>query len=238
MGEVSPSASRSHTIALMRFFSVDPDTEMNIQHTTSGIQVPDLADLWAREFILKIIQLAVGFICVGLYSEGLKILSDSISSMMFPNVVFSSFLIITGVIILSRLLGCHVPDLLTRIFGILGALLYLASAAVITYESLTRTATTKEDLRRIRCLATTGVLSYLNSSVICIISLILVELTEIYFARWVYDMVILGTGGYLLILSVMLLGMLIDELSPYVELSFLLAGAIFNLLGGILMFIR
>nr|CAI5826295.1 unnamed protein product [Callosobruchus analis] len=131
MGEVSPSASRSHTIALMRFFSVDPDTEMNIQHTTSGIQVPDLADLWAREFILKIIQL-----------------------------------------------------------------------------------------------------------VICIISLILVELTEIYFARWVYDMVILGTGGYLLILSVMLLGMLIDELSPYVELSFLLAGAIFNLLGGILMFIR
>nr|CAH7742831.1 unnamed protein product [Callosobruchus chinensis] len=164
MGEVSPSVSRSHVIALMRFFSVDTDTEMNIQHTTSGIQVPDLVDLWAREFILKIGQLAVGFICVGLYSEGLKMLTDSISSMMFPNVVFSSFLIITGVIILSRLLGCPVPDLLTRIFGILGALLYLASAAVITYESLTRAQTSSEGLTRIRCLAATGVLSYLNST--------------------------------------------------------------------------
>ncbi|VEN42262.1 unnamed protein product [Callosobruchus maculatus] len=51
-------------------------------------------------------------------------------------------------------------------------------------------------------------------------------------------MVILGTGGYLLILSVMLLAMLVDELSPYVEIPFLLAGAIFNLLAGILMFIR
>ncbi|CAH1973803.1 unnamed protein product [Acanthoscelides obtectus] len=159
----SPSVSRSNAMALMRFFSVDTDTEVNLPHTTSGIQVPDLVDLWAREFILKVVQLAVGFICIGLYSEGLKIVIDSISSMMFPNVVFSSFLIITGVIILSRLLGCPVPQLLTRIFGILGALLYLASAAVTTYEALTRVD--KADLIRIRCLVATAMLSYVNSAV-------------------------------------------------------------------------
>ncbi|CAH1973805.1 unnamed protein product [Acanthoscelides obtectus] len=74
--------------------------------------------------------------------------------------------------------------------------------------------------------------------VLCIIALVMVELTELYFSRCAYEMVILGTGGYLLICSVMLLTILADELSPYAEISFLLFGSIFNLLGGILMFIR
>lgn len=106
-----------------------------------------------------------GFICVGIYTEGLKFLRDSINSMMFPNIVFSSFIIITSVILLSCLLGCAMPDVLTRIFNILGMILYFSAATVILYEALTKEIKGKLDealMFQRKLLYVTSVFSYFN----------------------------------------------------------------------------
>lgn len=49
---------------------------------------------------------------------------------MFPNIVFSAFIIITSVITLSYVLGHIMPDILSRIFHALGAILYFVSACI------------------------------------------------------------------------------------------------------------
>ncbi|KAJ8945731.1 hypothetical protein NQ314_009094 [Rhamnusium bicolor] len=173
MGENSTTESkqeinRSHVMAMMRFFSVD--SEMNIPNTSHGVQVPEmlqLADLWCKEFILKVVQLITGFICVGIYSEGLKFLKDSLYSMMFPNTVFSSFIIITSVIILSCMLGCAMPDVLIRIFNILGMILYFASATVTLYEGFAKEINEELDKElafQRKLLLATSVISYFNSA--------------------------------------------------------------------------
>lgn len=55
-GETFPSENRSNTLALMRFFSVEVDSDMNISSGNNNFQVNE-TPLWSKEFIFKIIQL-------------------------------------------------------------------------------------------------------------------------------------------------------------------------------------
>lgn len=55
---------------------------------------------------------------------------DSITSLMFPNVVFSSFIIITSVIVMSYVLGHAMSPVLVRIFNAIGMILYLVATCI------------------------------------------------------------------------------------------------------------
>ncbi|RZC39283.1 uncharacterized protein BDFB_011611, partial [Asbolus verrucosus] len=94
--------NRSHVKALLRFFSVDS----NINMADSIASTPELTyKFYSKDFFLKIAQLLNGIICAGLYAEAVKIMTDSLIFLCFPNVVFSSYIIITAVIIMSYMLG-------------------------------------------------------------------------------------------------------------------------------------
>lgn len=54
--EVFSSENRSNALALMRFFSVDIGSEMNIASASNNFQAQEIA-LWSKEFVFKIIQL-------------------------------------------------------------------------------------------------------------------------------------------------------------------------------------
>lgn len=55
---------------------------------------------------------------------------DSITFLCFPNVAFSTSIIITAVIIISYLLGENMPDVLIRVFIAIIIILYFISATV------------------------------------------------------------------------------------------------------------
>ncbi|XP_018580354.1 uncharacterized protein LOC108918001 [Anoplophora glabripennis] len=165
-GDPKQEIRRTHVMALMRFFSVDSDMSLPNTAATQMPEMVTLAHLRNRQFVLKVVQLITGFICVGIYTEGLKFLRDSINSMMYPNIVFSSFIIITSVILLSCLLGCAMPDVLTRIFNILGMILYFSASTVILYEALTKKINeelNEELVFQRKLLFVTSVFSYFNS---------------------------------------------------------------------------
>ncbi|KAJ8922939.1 hypothetical protein NQ315_001484 [Exocentrus adspersus] len=159
--------NRSHVATLMRFFSID--SEMSLPNDAAAVVAPETAPpnlLWTKQFLLKVVQLFTGFVCVGVYAEGLKFLKDSINTMMYPNIVYSSFIIITSVILLSCLLGCAMPDVLIRIFNILGMVLYFAAATVTLYESLARKTSHgagDEVVVQRQMLFATSVMSYFNT---------------------------------------------------------------------------
>lgn len=55
-GEKIYTENRSNALALMRFFSVDVDSEMNIPSASNSFQIQEIS-LWSKEFMFKIIQL-------------------------------------------------------------------------------------------------------------------------------------------------------------------------------------
>lgn len=54
----------------------------------------------------------------------------SVTSMMFPNVVFGAFIIISSVIALSYALGQAMPEILVRVYNAIGMILYFVSACI------------------------------------------------------------------------------------------------------------
>lgn len=57
-------------------------------------------------------------------------MGDSKTSLMFPNAVFSAFIIITSVIMMSYVLGHNMPPVLVRIFNAIGMVLYFVATCV------------------------------------------------------------------------------------------------------------
>ena len=78
----------------------------------------------------------IGIICVGVYSNGVHAIRDlhvaTFRSIVFPNIIFGAFIIISSVIAMSYALGQLMPELLIRIFNALGMILYFVSACVTT----------------------------------------------------------------------------------------------------------
>lgn len=81
----------------------------------------------------------MAIICIAMYSvEGIystkivKLLLDQdiLSSIIFPNVVFSSYIIILCVVIMSYILGYPMPDILVRIFNAIAVILYLVTIGI------------------------------------------------------------------------------------------------------------
>lgn len=70
--------------------------------------------------------------CIALYKDDSKYLVTNVTSMMFPNVVFATFVLITSVIMLSFWINNPMPDILIRIFNILATMLYFISGCITT----------------------------------------------------------------------------------------------------------
>lgn len=68
-GETFSTENRSNALALMRFFSVDIDSEMNIPSASNSLPVHEIS-ICSKEFVFRIIQLVS--INSTLFKESLK----------------------------------------------------------------------------------------------------------------------------------------------------------------------
>ncbi|XP_074036030.1 uncharacterized protein [Leptinotarsa decemlineata] len=68
--------------------------------------------------------------------------------------------------------------------------------------------------------------------ILCIIGVILLELTNIFFDKWVLGWLYIGLGGYLIISVVLLITSMIDDVPHYCEVMFLVMGWLINLIAG------
>lgn len=104
----------------------------------------------------------VAFVAVGLYSNGMKLMEESFHSKMFPNIVFSSYIIISSVIALGYILGNIMPSILIRIFNIVGMTLYFVSACVTTQGWYMFKG---EEVIAARMLLSESILCFLNAAI-------------------------------------------------------------------------
>ncbi|KAK7865481.1 hypothetical protein R5R35_002352 [Gryllus longicercus] len=82
----------------------------------------------AHSVSFKIAQFGLTVLCLILLSDGYRLeVNQNVTAMHFPFIVFSSFTLITGVILLGYIMGMKMRELLMRIFGTMGGLLFLIS---------------------------------------------------------------------------------------------------------------
>ncbi|KAG5893805.1 hypothetical protein JTB14_027842 [Gonioctena quinquepunctata] len=74
--------------------------------------------------------------------------------------------------------------------------------------------------------------------VLSLIGIILLEFVPVFYARWVYEMLIISLGGYLLICCVLLLTIIRNELSTLMDKCFMVVGCILNIIGGVITLVR
>ncbi|CAG9824607.1 unnamed protein product [Phaedon cochleariae] len=74
--------------------------------------------------------------------------------------------------------------------------------------------------------------------ILSLIGLTLMEYTARFFDKWIFETLLIGLGGYLLISIAMLFVIILDYLSPFTEVLFAAAGCIINMIGGIFTLIR
>lgn len=91
-------------------------------------------------------------------------MGNSITSLMFPNVVFSAFIIITSVIMMSYVLGHNMPPVLIRIFNAIGMILYFVATCVTgqAWWSKARQVTNDEEMFYANMLLAQVVVSTVN----------------------------------------------------------------------------
>ncbi|KAJ9588525.1 hypothetical protein L9F63_018107 [Diploptera punctata] len=111
-----------------------PDTDSDKGATGSDYFLPSPC-------IFKFIQVIVIIVCTVLYCDGMIQVKHSIESQLFPLIICLDYLIITPIILLSYLLGSRMPELLIRIFNILGGILFMVAGAVAlkSYQVYTTT---------------------------------------------------------------------------------------------------
>ncbi|GJQ81815.1 hypothetical protein Trydic_g356 [Trypoxylus dichotomus] len=132
---------------LKRFFSLESSGTDSFRYPNYAEeeQTEKLPRICCFNFILKLIQLFTGIVSIGMYSTAILIIpcdeinrkqgivESRMTSLMFPNIVFTSFLIITSVIALSYVLKQNMSEVVIRIFNVIGMILYFVSACVSGY---------------------------------------------------------------------------------------------------------
>ncbi|KRT80335.1 hypothetical protein AMK59_8147, partial [Oryctes borbonicus] len=124
-----PGSRRSSTLTLKRLFSID--SAGTSSRYTYDLYPPSNYEysLCGKEFLLKIAEILVSIICAGLFTDGVQQnLEYSTSSVLFPNVVFSSCIINTSIIALGYVLGQVMPEVLIRAFNSIAVILFFVSA--------------------------------------------------------------------------------------------------------------
>ncbi|KAK9681335.1 hypothetical protein QE152_g38376 [Popillia japonica] len=144
--EISPNPTDKKATQLKRFFSLDSSG-------TDSFRCPNYVDeheerlpkICGYKFILKLAQLFTGIVSIGMYSTAILIIpcdeiktrrgimESRMTSLMFPNIVFTTFLIITSVLALGYALRQNMPEVVIRIFNVIGMILYFVSASVSGY---------------------------------------------------------------------------------------------------------
>ncbi|XP_063234724.1 uncharacterized protein LOC134537815 isoform X1 [Bacillus rossius redtenbacheri] len=136
-------------------------------------------------FLIKIFQLLTSATTAGLYSIGVRLVEHDITSQQLPFVVSSTFIVVTGVVLLGYVLGQKMPEVLDRVadvagrglllqirmFNLLAALLFVVSGAVVInywvqYRDYWRAQVEEGRLQhwQDRMLLATGVASLANSA--------------------------------------------------------------------------
>ncbi|XP_063234726.1 uncharacterized protein LOC134537815 isoform X2 [Bacillus rossius redtenbacheri] len=122
-------------------------------------------------FLIKIFQLLTSATTAGLYSIGVRLVEHDITSQQLPFVVSSTFIVVTGVVLLGYVLGQKMPEVLIRMFNLLAALLFVVSGAVVInywvqYRDYWRAQVEEGRLQhwQDRMLLATGVASLANSA--------------------------------------------------------------------------
>ncbi|PSN58249.1 hypothetical protein C0J52_00179 [Blattella germanica] len=128
--------------------------------------------------IFKLVQVIVTIVCSGLYSEGMHRVEYSTEAQLFPKIICLDYLIITPVILLSYLMGKRMPELLIRIFNLLGFILFFVAGAIslqghrFYIQSYLQELENMDDENEIENLTRQGVF-LLASGVLCLINAVL-----------------------------------------------------------------
>lgn len=85
--ETYSSENRPHALALMRFFSVDAGSEMNITSAGNHLQETEII-LWSKEFVFKIIELvsddvnylAINFVLLSAFRHVYSLTNDKLKN--------------------------------------------------------------------------------------------------------------------------------------------------------------
>ncbi|GLH06479.1 Uncharacterized protein GBIM_11987 [Gryllus bimaculatus] len=81
-------------------------------------------------FALKIVEWTLCILCTGLFFEGSALIYD-FKKQLVPYIAYWTYMMITGVVILSYLLGQKMREMLIRIYNIIGALMFFIAAIII-----------------------------------------------------------------------------------------------------------
>ncbi|XP_022904057.2 uncharacterized protein [Onthophagus taurus] len=155
MSQINELLKSKRLEQMKRVFSTESTTS-SCQYTNYGKQenlnqVPYKYNRF--ELVLKLLELGTDIINIGLYSSYLsttfdkhninsqnvnnqteiwdpKIERDYVTIKIFPNVVFGSFIIIVGVILISYLLGQVISEVIGRIFNTLALVLHFISGCI------------------------------------------------------------------------------------------------------------
>ncbi|XP_071444451.1 uncharacterized protein [Hetaerina americana] len=89
--------------------------------------------LWKSSFYIKIAQWAIAIICAGLYTRGNELNKHSMTARALPYVVFFAYILINSVVIVSYAMKEKMPEMLVRMFGFLGGVLFSVTGVLSLY---------------------------------------------------------------------------------------------------------
>lgn len=95
----------------------------------------------------------------------MHLMKNSQLSMIFPNVVYGAFIIITTVTVLSFILGHLIPPIIVRIFLLIGVVLYFIAGCVTLHDWYQHARNTEDesDVSDARMLLADSFLNMLNA---------------------------------------------------------------------------
>ncbi|XP_046399017.1 uncharacterized protein LOC124165597 [Ischnura elegans] len=106
----------------------------NLQNAVTAANIKDPSfkndTLWKCSFYIKVTQWAISITCAALYSKGNELQRFSYVNKSLPYVVFFAYILINTVIIFSFIIKEKMPELLIRMFGFLGGVLFAVTGGL------------------------------------------------------------------------------------------------------------
>lgn len=126
-------------VSYNRTLSTDPSVGASRRSSASALSIASVAepsagcttdfnqDLRSPSVYLKFLQMGLTLVCLALLSDGYPLVVHNVAALHFPFIVYSAYTVVTSVIIFSYAVGMKMRELLMRIFGTLGGILFLIS---------------------------------------------------------------------------------------------------------------
>lgn len=136
-----PKSPRTHIKRLSRTFSRDTtsststwfDGNSALFRATFHEEDPPAhyeSSLCTGGFVFKIVEWILCILCTGLFFEGSNLIYD-FKEQLFPYIAYWTYMMITGVIIISYLLGQKMREILIRVYNIIGGIMFFIAATII-----------------------------------------------------------------------------------------------------------